>query len=59
MLHGSTSIVIIAVVVIARFALGRGFKAVRRPRRRAPRDDVATPSAARRSPVHLVLHQTR
>lgn len=58
MFHGSTSIVIIAVVVALRFGLGRGFKAVRRPRRRAPRDDSTT-GVGSRGPVGLVLHQAR
>ena len=59
MFHGSTGIVIIAVVLAARFALGRGMKAVRRPRRRAPRDDVASSGPGSRDPVSLVLHQAR
>jgi hypothetical protein len=59
MFHGSTSIVIIAVVVAARFALGRGFKAVRRPRRRTPRDEAPTSRAGDSGPLGLVLHQAR
>lgn len=59
MFHGSTSIVIIAVVVALRFGLGRSFKAVRRPRRRAPRDDSAASSAGGRGPAGLMLHQAR
>jgi len=57
MFHGSTSIVIIAVVVAARFGLARGLKAVRRPRRRAPATPPAGPGA--RGPIGLVVHQAR
>jgi len=59
MFHGSTGIVMIAVVVVARFALGRGFKAVRRPRRRANREDASASTPHARGPIGLVLHQAR
>lgn len=59
MFHGSTSIVVIAVVVIARFGLGRGLKAVRAPRRRRATDDTAAAPSGGHGPVGLVLHQAR
>jgi hypothetical protein len=43
MFHGSTSIVVIAVVPTARFGLGRGLKAVRVPRRERATDDTTAP----------------
>lgn len=59
MFHSSTSIVVIAAVIAARFALGRGIKAIpcRRPRRardRATPSDAGSSGSARR-----VLHQAR
>ena len=59
MFHGSTSILIIVAVVAARFGLGRGIKAVRRPRRAPARDDTTATGSSRGGPVALVLHQAR
>ena len=60
MFHGSQSIVVIAVVVAARFGLARGVKAVRRPRRRARRPTTRQPpDQGARGPAGLVLHQAR
>jgi ABC-2 type transport system permease protein len=59
MFHGFTSILIIVAVVAARFGLGRGTKAVRRPRRRAARDDTTATGSSRGRPFGLVLHQAR
>jgi len=59
MFHGSTSIVVIAVVVIARFGLARGVKAVRRPRRKPTTDDTTAAPSGGHGPVGLVLHQAR
>jgi len=59
MFHGSTSILIVVAVVAVRFGLGRGIKAVRRPRRRAARDDTTATGSSRGGPFGLVLHQAR
>ena len=59
MFHGSQSIVVIAVVVAARFGLARGVKAVRGPRRSAPSDDSTAAGSGARGPAGLVLHQAR
>lgn len=59
MFHGSTSILIIVAVVAARFGLGRGIKAVRRPRRRTAPDDPTASGPRRCGATGLVLHQAR
>jgi ABC-2 type transport system permease protein len=58
MFHGSHSVIVIAVVVAARFLLQRGL--ARRPRRRERRSRrAAEHDPRRRGPVRLVLHQAR
>jgi ABC-2 type transport system permease protein len=59
MFQGSTSILVILTVFAARFALGRGFKALPRRRGRGPRERAPSSDLGGHGPVALVLHQAR
>lgn len=59
MFSSSTSIVVIGVVIAARFALGRGFKALPRPGGRGAREGSTSRGAGSHGRLRLVIHQAR